>query len=69
MHDLYDEVNNIPAGDTGYWETGNGRVPIRVIAYSLGATRACVIIGTKQLEIGNWSITWLPVSKLVLDCP
>lgn len=69
MHDPYDEEHNEPAQVTGVWNTGNGSVPIRVIAYSLGATRACCIIGTKRLEIGNWSITWLPVNKLTLDCP
>lgn len=69
MHDLFDEVNHEPASIAGTWTAGNGSVPVRVIAFSLGATRACCIIGTKQLEIGNFAITWLPVDKLILETP
>jgi len=47
------------------WHGGNGSVPVRVIAYSLGATIAFCIIGLGDtLEAGNYSATWLPTTQL-----
>lgn len=70
MYDAADETQHEPTTDvvTGIWHTGNGAVPVRVIAWSLGATRAYVLIGvSKRLEAGNFSATWVPVAKLTLE--
>jgi hypothetical protein len=47
------------------WRIANGSIPVRVLAYSLGATIAFCIIGLGDtLEADNYSATWLPTTQL-----
>lgn len=57
--------------DTAFWNTGNGRLPVLIIAYSEGAMHAfCIIRGWelgalgRPLTAGNYSAVWLPCSQL-----
>lgn len=71
MYDQFDETTHEAKFDRAIWHTGgsSGNVPVLILAYSLGATRAFCLIHIDQLTSGNYSAVWLPVNKLTIEVP
>lgn len=65
----FDAVTHEPLAIRAIWRaTGFAGVPVLILAWSLGATRAyCLIIGDTKLTAGNYSACWLPSSQLTIQ--
>ena len=67
----YDANHNEPKFDRAIWHTygSSGDVPVLILAYSLGATRAYCLTHVQSLIAGNYSAVWLPVNQLTILIP
>jgi hypothetical protein len=67
----FDRITHEPLYVRAIWRGANkagvanaGAVPVLVIAWSLGATRAYCLLHIDRLDAGNYSACWLPSNQL-----
>jgi len=66
-YDAFDETTHDPQYVAASWRQPHGAsVPVWIIAYSLGATRAFCILHIDKAYTGNYSLLWLPTAQLTI---
>lgn len=68
-YDPYDEVVHDPQYVKAIWHTRGsaGNVPVLILAFSLGATRAFCLLHISKLTSGNYGAVWLSTSQLTIS--